>query len=164
MGDSCRTVTLTHGQLLCRDGLRIFGCIEDALVFRRGDMTDDGKDEHTWLEEIEGDTALDWVKQRNADAIKALGDPTTTPAYERILGILDSKDKIPGISRISNDGYYYNFWRDDKHVAGIWRRGLFTRLPSPRVGPRFHFCGPGAEATLTLASNTAHRRVSGGLG
>jgi prolyl oligopeptidase len=85
-------------------------------------MTDDGKDEHTWLEEIEGDTALDWVKQRNADAIKALGDPTTTPAYERILGILDSKDKIPGISRISNDGYYYNFWRDDKHVAGIWRR------------------------------------------
>jgi len=31
------------------------------------------------------------------------------------------QDKIPHAYRIGNE-YYYNFWQDDKHVQGIWRK------------------------------------------
>jgi prolyl oligopeptidase len=37
------------------------------------------------------------------------------------------KDKIPGLQRIGE--WYYNFWRDENHVQGIWRR---TTLESYR--------------------------------
>ena len=39
----------------------------------------------------------------------------------RILDILDSKEKIPYVGRVLN-GLYYNFWQDETHVRGIWRR------------------------------------------
>jgi len=61
--------------------------------------------------------------------VTAVGDPAATESYKRILSILDSKDKIPGITRIGNDGWYYNFWRDETHVQGIWRK---TTLESYR--------------------------------
>ena len=53
-----------------------------------------------------------------------------TDDYRRILSILDSKDKIPGINQIG-DGMFYNFWRDEKHVQGIWRK---TTLESYKSG------------------------------
>eukprot|EP00937_MAST-01D_sp_MAST-1D-sp2_P002103 g2103.t1 len=80
--------------------------------------------------EVEGDKPLAWVRERNAQCIAAVGDPTGTESYRRILAILDSKDKIPAIGRIGNDGWYYNFWQDDVHVRGIWRR---TTLESYRT-------------------------------
>ena len=52
--------------------------------------------------------------------MERLGDPKGTETYNRILAILDSKDKIPHVSKI--DGFYYNFWQDEVHVRGIWRR------------------------------------------
>ena len=39
---------------------------------------------------------------------------------ERLLKILDSKDRIPGIAK--HGPWYYNFWRDDKNKRGLWRR------------------------------------------
>jgi hypothetical protein len=61
-----------------------------------------------------------------------LGDPTGTDTYNRILGILDSKDKIPHVSKIN--GHYYNFWQDENHVRGIWRRTTLDefRKASPK--------------------------------
>ena len=95
-----------------------------------------GNDPHEWLEEVLGEKALAWVKARNADCITAVGDPSATESYRRILGILDSKDKIPAIGRIGNDGWYYNFWQDETHVQGIWRK---TTLESFRSGePEWH--------------------------
>jgi len=42
------------------------------------------------------------------------------------LSILDSKEKIPYIGRVfttpSGVTHYYNFWQDEVHVRGIWRR------------------------------------------
>lgn len=56
----------------------------------------------------------------NNECVSALGDPKGTEIYDRILGVLDSKDKIPHVSKINE--HYYNFWQDEKHVRGIWRR------------------------------------------
>ena len=86
-------------------------------------------DPHAWLEDVLGEKPLEWVKERNAQCLARVGDPITTESYRRILGILDSKDKIPAIGRIGNDGWYYNFWQDDVHVQGIWRK---TTLESYR--------------------------------
>jgi len=91
--------------------------------------SDDGDDPNVWLEDILGEKQLEWVEQRNAECIAAVGDPKETPAYKRILDILDSKEKIPYLRRIGNDGWYYNFWRDETHVQGIWRK---TTLESYR--------------------------------
>ena len=49
-----------------------------------------------------GERQLAWAKERNAECIAQVGDPAATERYTRILGILDSKDKIPSVSRIGD--------------------------------------------------------------
>ena len=39
---------------------------------------------------------------------------------ERLLAIMDSKERIPSVSKRGQ--FYYNFWRDEKNVRGLWRR------------------------------------------
>lgn len=78
-------------------------------------------DPRMWLEDVDGAAALDWVREKNKDALSILGDPNEDAMYKRILAILDSKEKIPYIGRVLNN-LYYNFWQDDVHVRGIWRR------------------------------------------
>jgi len=88
-------------------------------------------DPHAWLENVLGDAPLAWVKERNAETLARLGDPSSTSTYKRILGVLDSKDKIPTAFRVGPPGgRLYNFWQDDKHVQGIWRS---TTLESYRT-------------------------------
>jgi prolyl oligopeptidase len=82
-------------------------------------------DPHKFLEDVLGKEPLAWVNERNVECLAKYGDPTKTEDYKRILAILDSKDKIPNIAQIGNsttNGMYYNFWQDDKHVQGIWRK------------------------------------------
>jgi prolyl oligopeptidase len=89
--------------------------------------TDD--DPHMWLEEVQGEKALAWVKEQNAKATKVLeARPEYKPIYDRTLQILDSKEKIP-TPEILGDAIY-NFWKDDAHERGIWRR---TTLASYRT-------------------------------
>lgn len=76
--------------------------------------------ENNFLEEVLGDKALSWVREQNAKCMVAVGNPESSPLYNRILGILDSKDKIPYITKIGNN--YYNFWQDAQNKKGILRR------------------------------------------
>ncbi len=87
----------------------------------------DGKDDpNLWLENVEGEKALNWVDSQNK---KTLSDITKSDRYKNLesnaLKILQAKDKIPNVSMRGD--YLYNFWQDDKHVRGLWRR---TRLKS----------------------------------
>ena len=85
-------------------------------------------DPRIWLEDVDGEEALDWVRARNAEqAADLAGTPEFAQIKERITAILDSEDKIPEVSKIGE--YYYNFWRDAEHERGIWRR---TTLESYR--------------------------------
>ena len=78
-------------------------------------------DPYLWLEDVEGDKALDWVRAQNVQSKKVL---TTDPAFETLRGdlrsILDSDARIPDIDKLGD--YFYNFWRDKKNPAGLWRR------------------------------------------
>ena len=78
-------------------------------------------DPYLWLEDVGGEKPLAWVRERNAECVAAIGQGEAFVAREqRLLSILDSKAKIPYISKIG--GHFYNFWRDAAHPKGLWRR------------------------------------------
>jgi prolyl oligopeptidase len=80
-----------------------------------------GDDPFLWLEDIEGQRALAWVQQQNARALHRLSsDARYEQSYRQALGILEDRSRIPyGALR---GGFVYNFWQDDEHVRGLWRR------------------------------------------
>jgi prolyl oligopeptidase len=90
-------------------------------------------DPYLWLEDVEGGKALDWVRAQNAQSQKVL---TTDPAFETLRSdlrtILDSDARIPDIDKLGD--YFYNFWRDQRNPAGLWRRTTLAeyRKPSPQ--------------------------------
>ncbi len=87
-------------------------------------------DPFLWLEEVTGDRALAWVEEHNARTVAAVrADPGFDALEERLLGILDSDDRIPYLSKLGDR--YANFWRDADHPRGVWRT---TTLESYRTG------------------------------
>ena len=93
---------------------------------------DTATDPYLWLEDVTGDRAIAWVKEQNVLSVREL---TAAPDFEttrqRLLAILDSKERIPGVAK--HGGFYYNFWQDDKNPRGLWRRTTLDeyRKPSP---------------------------------
>lgn len=85
-------------------------------------MTDDP---YLWLEEIEGERALAWVREQNARSLAVLeGDPRYGALYAEASAIANNRDRLPlGSVR---GGHYYNFWQDATHVRGIWRRATLA--------------------------------------
>ncbi len=78
-------------------------------------------DEFQWLEDVDGDAALDWVREQNSRGAKALAESSSFNAVKnKILTALDSDEKIPAPAKIGD--HYYNFWRDANNVRGLWRR------------------------------------------
>ena len=85
-------------------------------------------DPHLWLEEVEGQKALAWAKEQSARTTRELrAVPEYRPVFARTLAILDSKEKIPSPGLRGNT--VYNFWKDEAHERGLWRR---TTLASYR--------------------------------
>ncbi|HMN69343.1 MAG TPA: prolyl oligopeptidase family serine peptidase [Bdellovibrionales bacterium] len=78
-------------------------------------------DDHLWLEDVQGEKAITWVKEQNAQSLRAIESlPTYKRSENELRAIVLSKDRIPYVKKMGN--YLYNFWQDDKHVRGIWRR------------------------------------------
>ena len=89
-------------------------------------------DPYLWLEQVDGDKAMTWVKARNREARQALAQGKSFDASEqRLLAIFDSRDRIPYISKAG--AHYYNFWQDAEHPRGLWRRTTLDeyRRPTP---------------------------------
>ncbi|QDW66950.1 prolyl oligopeptidase family serine peptidase [Luteimonas granuli] len=88
-------------------------------------------DPHQWLEDVEGERQLAWVREQNA---KAEAELAATPDFKRLeadlLAIYDSDDKIPGVYKQGE--WYYNFWRDRNHERGIWRRTTLDEYRKPQ--------------------------------
>jgi prolyl oligopeptidase len=78
-------------------------------------------DPYLWMEEIRGARALAWAKKENERSLPLIeADPRFGPMKAEALAILTSKERLP-IGEIHN-GQVYNFWQDDVHVRGLWRR------------------------------------------
>jgi prolyl oligopeptidase len=78
-------------------------------------------DPYQWLENVTGERALSWVRERNAETVAELTGGVRFEALRaEIREVLDSTDRIPSITRRGE--YRYNFWRDREHPRGLWRR------------------------------------------
>jgi len=83
--------------------------------------TPDSDDPFLWLEDVQGDKALAWVRERNAESQKVLqARPEYEPTRAQLLEILNSRERIPMVSR--RGSWLYNLWQDEKNPRGLWRR------------------------------------------
>lgn len=92
-----------------------------------GGATDD--DPFLWLEEVEGERALAWVREQNARTLGILqGDPRYQRMHDDALRIVEATDRIAFPT--FRGGVIYNFWQDPTRVRGVIRR---TSLESYRT-------------------------------
>ncbi len=84
--------------------------------------TSEASDPYVWLEDVEGERAMAWVKEHNAHSLGVLqGDPRYEPLHQQALAIVQARDRIPSPG-FTHDGHIDNFWQDAQHVRGVWRR------------------------------------------
>ncbi|HUD48790.1 MAG TPA: prolyl oligopeptidase family serine peptidase [Candidatus Baltobacteraceae bacterium] len=99
-------------------------------AFAANDMNSTNDDRYLWLENVSGGKALDWVREQNAASTGKLeASPGFTALEDRLLAILNSHERIPAVAK--HGKYYYNFWRDDKNVRGLWRRTTLEEYKKP---------------------------------
>ena len=77
-------------------------------------------DPHQWLEDVDGEKALAWVRQQNAQTALWARGPRFSQCVAAMRAVLDSKEKIPYVN--VHAGQCYNLWRDAEHPRGLWRR------------------------------------------
>ncbi len=78
------------------------------------------EDPNLWMEDVLGEKALAWVRSENATAAPLAESAGFKALNDRILTILDSRERIPFVAK--HGKFYYNFWRDQKNPRGLWRR------------------------------------------
>jgi prolyl oligopeptidase len=78
-------------------------------------------DPYLWLEDIESKKSMKWIENHNEKSLSTLEKyPEYQKLYDKILEILQSKDKLPYVT--IRGKYVYNFWQDAEHIRGIIRR------------------------------------------
>jgi prolyl oligopeptidase len=104
-------------------------CLSVFLAFLLS-TTRQTPDPYLWLEDITGPRALAWVKQQDARTDAQLESlPDYASLRENLLNAMNSQQRIPFIAKHGN--YYYNFWTDQDHLRGIWRRTSLDEYKKP---------------------------------
>ncbi|WP_341799722.1 prolyl oligopeptidase family serine peptidase [Naumannella halotolerans] len=79
------------------------------------------QDRYAWLEDVEGEASLEWVRARNGErAADLVATDGFADLAARIGAILDSDARIP--TPVRRGDLVYNFWTDAEHPRGLWRR------------------------------------------
>ncbi|MER9119962.1 prolyl oligopeptidase family serine peptidase [Mesorhizobium sp. M0954] len=77
-------------------------------------------DPYLWLEDVEGERALDWAASQSARTLGHFGVTQFDRDRDALTAMFDRPDKIPLITR--RGPYLYNFWQDAGNPRGLWRR------------------------------------------
>lgn len=86
-------------------------------------------DPYLWLEAVEDEKALDWVRAQNAVSQRELeAQPEFDQIRSRLLSIMNNDARIPYLTK--HGDHHYNFWKDAQHERGVYRR---TSLESFRT-------------------------------
>ncbi|WP_436019928.1 prolyl oligopeptidase family serine peptidase [Rhizobacter sp. LjRoot28] len=86
-----------------------------------------------WLEEVQGERAMAWVRAQNERSQAELtARPEYAPTRAQLLEVLNARDRIPFVVRRGR--WLYNLWQDDTHKRGLWRRTTLEEYqrPEPR--------------------------------
>jgi prolyl oligopeptidase len=89
-------------------------------------------DPYLWLEQLDSERSMDWVREQNAKTLSVLEHDQRYPAlYADAMTIAQAQDRIPEPRFLAGD--IYNFWQDAQHVRGIWRKTSLAdyRHPAP---------------------------------
>lgn len=79
------------------------------------------RDSYQWLEGLRTPQSLQWVHQQNQKTRTTLEkDPHFKVFQKEVFDIIAAKDRIPKVTY--RGGMVYNFWQDEHHVRGLWRR------------------------------------------
>ena len=122
-----RSVSLEKLVVIPKQSIHFWRCALSALALmcvfsvKAQPVNSANMDPYLWLEEVQGDKALAWVRERNAVSTALLqAQPVFADNRAKVLGVLNNRDQIPGVTRRGD--YLYNFWRDAKNPRGLWRR------------------------------------------
>ncbi|MEO7107016.1 MAG: prolyl oligopeptidase family serine peptidase [Rhodoferax sp.] len=78
-------------------------------------------DPYLWLEDVQGERALDWARTRNAESQTVLeAVPGFAQTRSKLLEVLDNRDQIPYVKRRGD--HLWNVWKDATNKRGLWRR------------------------------------------
>ncbi|MER8460737.1 prolyl oligopeptidase family serine peptidase [Mesorhizobium sp. M1300] len=88
-------------------------------------------DPYLWLEDVEGERALDWAASQSARTLERFGGTQFERDHDALTAIFDRPDRTPLIGRRGQ--YLYNFWQDARNPRGLWRRT--TLAASMKVDP-----------------------------
>ncbi len=102
-----------------------------ATCLRVGAQTPaDAPDKYKWLEDVNGERSIAWVKAENERSEKILkSDPRYAEFQAAALKVLESPQRLPQPDLNGQD--IYNFWQDAEHVQGILRRTTITDYLTP---------------------------------
>lgn len=99
------------------------------MAENRPDATDD--DPYLWLEDVAGERALAWVRERNAETERVLqAEPGFDTLRAGLREVLDSREQIPYVTRLGP--FLYNLWRDAANPRGLWRRTTLAEYRKPQ--------------------------------
>lgn len=80
-----------------------------------------GEDPYLWLEGVDDEKALEWVRSENKSTADRLrSSPLFEGLYADAKTILNSSSRLPVIEQKGE--WLYNFWRDQKNPRGVYRR------------------------------------------
>jgi prolyl oligopeptidase len=92
--------------------------------------TETGADPFLWLEEVDGERALDFVRAGNARTLGELKSRANFGSiHEAVREVLDSQDRIPQVEKLGE--HLYNFWQDRANPRGVWRRTTWQQFRAP---------------------------------
>jgi prolyl oligopeptidase len=86
------------------------------------------EDPYLWLEQVDSPQARAWVEARNAETKAALCDARFEQDRATLLDLLNAPDRIPWIAQRGR--HVYNFWQDEEHPKGLWRRTTLAKYRS----------------------------------
>ncbi len=79
------------------------------------------EDPYIWMEEVESEQSMEWVANQNKLTSDKLSKVEGFDDLKsKFLNAYNDKDKIVYPSTIGE--YFYNFWKDEVNVRGLWRR------------------------------------------
>lgn len=83
------------------------------------------EDPYLWLEEVQGERALNWVEDQNKVSTNRLEKDARFDALkESALRDYNADDKIAYGTLLA--GFVHNFWQDADNVRGLWRRATLA--------------------------------------
>ena len=80
--------------------------------------TPEPADPYLWLEEVQGEKALAWVRERNAEAEALLtAQPGFATTRDQLRAVLEDRSRLARVQRVG--GHVYNLWTDAAHRRGL---------------------------------------------